>query len=42
MTPPERIRPCDLLKVINSLQMQKACGIDGIPNECIRYLPRNH
>jgi hypothetical protein len=37
--PPERIRPCDLQKLINSLKLQKDCEIDGIPNECLRYLP---
>jgi hypothetical protein len=30
--PPQRIRPCDLQKLINSLKLRKACGIDGIPN----------
>jgi hypothetical protein len=35
--PPERIRPCDL---INSLKLRKSCGIDGIPNDCLRHLPR--
>jgi hypothetical protein len=38
--PPERIRHCDLQKLLNSLKLKKACGIDGIPNECLRYLPR--
>jgi hypothetical protein len=38
--PPERIRPCDLQKLINSLKLRKFCGIDGIPNECLRHLPR--
>jgi hypothetical protein len=38
--PPERIRPCDLQKLINSLKLIKSCGIDGIPNECLRQLPR--
>jgi hypothetical protein len=37
---PERIRPCDLRKLLNSLKLKKACGIDGIPNECLRHLPR--
>jgi hypothetical protein len=40
VTPPERIRPCDLQKLLNSLRLKKACGIDGIPNECLRHLPR--
>jgi hypothetical protein len=38
--PAEKVRPCDLLKLINSSKLKKACGIDGIPNECLRYLPR--
>jgi hypothetical protein len=38
--PPEKIRPSDLKKLINSLKLKKACGIDGIPNECLRHLPR--
>jgi hypothetical protein len=37
---PERIRPCDLQKLINSLKLRKACGIHGIPNECLRHLQR--
>jgi hypothetical protein len=37
--PPERVRPCDVQKTINSLKSRKACGIDGIPNECLRQLP---
>jgi hypothetical protein len=31
--PPEKIRPCDLQKLLNSLKLKKACGVDGIPNE---------
>jgi hypothetical protein len=27
--PPERIRPCDLQKLISSLKLRKSCGIDG-------------
>jgi hypothetical protein len=38
--PPKRIRPCDLQKLANSLKLRKACGIDGIPHECLRHLPR--
>jgi hypothetical protein len=37
---PERIRPCDLQKLVNFLKLKKACGIDRIPNECLRQLPR--
>jgi hypothetical protein len=40
LCPPERTRPCDLQKIINSLKLRKSCGIDGIPNECLRHLPR--
>jgi hypothetical protein len=40
ITPPQRIRPCDLQKLLNSLKLKKACGIDGIPNECLGQLPR--
>jgi hypothetical protein len=38
--PFRRIRPCDLQKLINSLKLKKVFGIDGIPNECLRHLPR--
>jgi hypothetical protein len=40
--PPKRIRSCDLQKLVNSLKIRKACGIDGIPNECLRQLPKRH
>jgi hypothetical protein len=39
-SPLERVRPCDLQKLINGLKQRKACGIDGIPNECLMHLPR--
>jgi hypothetical protein len=39
-SPPKKIRPCDLKKLINSLKLKRTCGIDGIPNECLRPLPR--
>jgi hypothetical protein len=35
---PERMRPYDLQKLINSLKLRKTCGIDGIPNKCRRHL----
>jgi hypothetical protein len=38
--PPVKIRPRDLLKIMSSLKLRKACGIDGVPNECLRHLPR--
>jgi hypothetical protein len=30
------LRPCDIHKLVNSLKLRKACGLDGIPNECLR------
>jgi hypothetical protein len=36
----KRIRPCDLQKLVNSLKLRKACKIYGIPNKCLRQLPR--
>jgi hypothetical protein len=36
----KKVSPCDLQKLINSLKLNKACGIDGIPNEFLRHLPR--
>jgi hypothetical protein len=27
-------------KLTNSLKLRGACGLDGIPNECLRHLPR--
>jgi hypothetical protein len=39
---PERIGPCDLQKLINSLKPEMACGIDGIPNQCLRHLQEDH
>jgi hypothetical protein len=38
--PPERIRPCDVQKLKNSLKFRKVCGIHGILNECLRRLQR--
>jgi hypothetical protein len=37
--PLERTRSCDLQKLIKFLKLRKACGIDDIPNECLRHLP---
>jgi hypothetical protein len=36
---PQKVRPRDLQKLINSLKL-KVCGIDGIPNECLRHFRR--
>jgi hypothetical protein len=38
--PPVEFRPCDVSKEIRSLKLGKATGIDGIPNEYLRHLPR--
>jgi hypothetical protein len=40
INPPERIKPCDIQKLINFLKFRKACGMDGIPNQFPRHLPR--
>jgi hypothetical protein len=37
---PQRIRPCDLHKLINPLNLRKACRIDGILSEILRHLSR--
>jgi hypothetical protein len=37
---PVKFRRCDVSKEIRSLKLGKACGIDGILNECLRHLPR--
>jgi hypothetical protein len=39
-TPLGKVRPCDIYKLVNSLKLTKICGLDGIPNECLRHLPR--
>jgi hypothetical protein len=36
---PDTMRPCDLQKLINSLKLKKACGIDGISKESFRHQP---
>jgi hypothetical protein len=35
-----KVRPCDIQKLANSLQLKKARGFDGIPNECLMLLLR--
>jgi hypothetical protein len=37
-TPLDKLRPCDIHKLANSLKLRKASGLDGIPNECLRHL----
>jgi hypothetical protein len=39
-TPLGKVRPCDIQKLANSLKLRKARGLDGIPNEYLRHLPR--
>jgi hypothetical protein len=35
-----KARSCDINKLANSLKLGKSCGLDSIPNECLRHLPR--
>jgi hypothetical protein len=35
-----KVRPCDKHKLVNLFQLRKACGLDGIPDECLRHLQR--
>jgi hypothetical protein len=37
---PVNFWPCDVSKDIQSLKLEMACGFDGIPNECLRHLPK--
>jgi hypothetical protein len=39
-TPLGKVRPCDIHNLANSLKLTEACGLDGIPNESLRHLPR--
>jgi hypothetical protein len=39
-TPLGKVRPYDIHKLVNSLKHRKACGLNVIPNECLRHLPR--
>jgi hypothetical protein len=32
--------PCDIHNLEDSLILRKACVLDGIPNECLKHLPR--
>jgi hypothetical protein len=38
---PANFRSCDVTKEIQCLQLGKACGFVGIPNECLSHLPRS-
>jgi hypothetical protein len=37
---PEKVRPWDLMKLIDFLKQRKAYEIEDIPNECPKHLPR--
>jgi hypothetical protein len=39
-TPLGKVRPCDIHELVNSLKLRKACGLEGIPNECLKHFPR--
>jgi hypothetical protein len=39
-TPLGKLRPCDIQNLANSLKLRKTCGLDGIPNERLRHLPK--
>jgi hypothetical protein len=39
-TPLGKVGSCDMQKLIKLLKLRKARGIDGISNECLRYLPK--
>jgi hypothetical protein len=39
-TPLGKVRPCDMHKLTNSLKLRKDFGLDAIPNECRKLLPR--
>jgi hypothetical protein len=36
----EKVRPCDIQELANSLKLRKVCGLDGIPNKWLGHLPR--
>jgi hypothetical protein len=35
-TPLDKVRPNDMHKLANSLKLRTGCGLDGIPNNCLR------
>jgi hypothetical protein len=39
-TPLGKVRLHDVRKLASSLKLRKACGLDGIPDECLRHLPK--
>jgi hypothetical protein len=34
-----KVRPREKQKLLISLKVEKACGLDGIPDECPKHLP---
>jgi hypothetical protein len=36
---PVKFLPCDVSEEMQYLKLGKVCGLDGIPNECLRHLP---
>jgi hypothetical protein len=41
-TPLVKVRLCETHKLANTLKVTKACGLEGIPKECLRYLHEDH
>jgi hypothetical protein len=39
-TPLGKAKPCDIHKLKNSLKLRKACGLDVIPTEYFKHLPK--
>jgi hypothetical protein len=39
-TPLGKLRPCYIHNLVNSWKLREACGLDGIPNKYLVYLPR--
>jgi hypothetical protein len=39
-TPLGKVRSCEINKLANSLKLRKSCGLDDIPNVCLRHLSR--
>jgi hypothetical protein len=35
-----KVGPCDIHKLVNSVKLRRACGLDGILDDCLRHLPR--
>jgi hypothetical protein len=39
-TPLGKVRLCDIHKLAKSLKLREAYGLYGVPNECLRHLPK--